>query len=154
MGYDECMKRLAIIAVIIITFAQPLAAQETPEVPIPRIIFGLIEVYGHLVAAGQLMEKHCPEAPPISTEYLTHKNVKEKAAKYIKYCKRQLKQKGANTKSTVALALLFEKIVAFQNGPDQFTEEDLRLLVMAFGSHFLFPPEPVFERENKPLIKP
>jgi len=122
------MKQIILIAALTITVAHPTYAQRL-EISRDFLQFGII-----LSKANQALDviiKHCDlpnlkNVPKLSTTKSpgNHPAVK----KYFADCKRNLRQKGVETKSTNALMLLLGKALTF-------TEAEINILKEAISEN-------------------
>ena len=146
MLYAGDMKILAsiLMATLLATVAQPTAAQ-TSKIPNlffeqPTILSAALQVMGNVSKALGVIKKSCDADPP-KLDTLSKKNqlvwplAKDpRIMNWVTNCKRQLKQKGVNTKGTDALWLIVNKFLSLTKkewllikslGPDDETKKNL-----------------------------
>ena len=124
--------------------AQPTAAQtsKTPSLFFeqPTILSAAIQVMGNVSKALGVIKKSCDADPP-KLDTLSKKNQlvwplskDPRIMNWVTNCKRQLKQKGVNTKGTDALWLIVNKFLSLTKkewllikslGPDDETKKRL-----------------------------
>ena len=144
--YAGDMKLLAsiLMATLLATVAQPTAAQ-TSKIPNlffeqPTILSAALQVMGNVSKALGVIKKSCDANPP-KLDSLSKKNqlvwplAKDpRIMNWVTNCKRQLKQKGVNTKGTDALWLIVNKFLSLTKkewllikslGPDDETKKNL-----------------------------
>ena len=107
------MKFLAsiLMATLLATVAQPSAAQKFDT---PYQLTAILEIMDKVTKAMNTIEKHCDLLP--AGNILDSKTPTlaqdPRVIKMVADCKRQLKQKDANTKSTEALWLIANKFLS------------------------------------------
>ena len=137
------MKRIILIATLLATVAQPTAAQTSKTSNLfeqSTILSVALQVMGNVSKALGVIKKSCDADPP-KLDTLSKKNqlvwplAKDpRIMNWVTNCKRQLKQKGVNTKGTDALWLIVNKFLSLTKnewllitslGPDDETKKRL-----------------------------
>ena len=145
MAYSSDMKILAsiLMATLLATVAQPTAAQtsKTPNIfEQPNILSAALQVMSKVSKALGVIKKSCDADPP-KLDAISKKNqlvwplAKDpRIMNWVTNCKRQLKQKGVNSKGTDALWLIVNKFLSLTKnewllitslGPDDETKKRL-----------------------------